>query len=192
MFDISFGELLLIGVVALVVLGPERLPAVARTLGALVARAQRFVTSVKADIQQQTDLAGLASLKQDVQDTAYALKAQLAAELESTQSIVHSAQAELASVQAQVLAVPPAAVSDPQLEPVAALPPSEPLPAPVPEVAVAVAEPVPAPAALHPVAESQPVLAVEPSPVAPPVVNDNQLDLFAEPPSQSASRENTQ
>jgi sec-independent protein translocase protein TatB len=42
-FDISFGEILLIGIVALVVLGPERLPTVARTLGALVARAQRFL-----------------------------------------------------------------------------------------------------------------------------------------------------
>lgn len=188
MFDISFGELLLIGVVALVVLGPERLPAVARTLGALVARAQRFVTSVKADIQQQTDLAGLASLKQDVQDTAYALKAQLAAELDSTQSIVHSAQAELAAVQAQALAVPVAAVSDPQQEPVAELPPPEPAQAEVAAESVAQPDPV----AVLPVAETPPVLAVEPAAVAPPVVNDNQLDLFAEPPSQSASRENTQ
>ena len=58
MFEISFGEILLIGVVALVVLGPERLPTVARTLGALVGRAQRFVATVKADIQQQANLTG--------------------------------------------------------------------------------------------------------------------------------------
>ncbi|WP_308444354.1 Sec-independent protein translocase subunit TatA/TatB, partial [Laribacter hongkongensis] len=42
MFDISFGEMLLIGIVALVVIGPEKLPSVARTLGALVGRMQRY------------------------------------------------------------------------------------------------------------------------------------------------------
>ena len=102
----SFGELLLIAVVALVVLGPERLPAVARTVGALVARAQRFVTSVKSDIQQQTDLAGLSSLKQEVQETAYALKAQLTAELDNVQSSVKAAQDELAAIPAEALSAP--------------------------------------------------------------------------------------
>jgi sec-independent protein translocase protein TatB len=59
-FDVSFAELAVIGAVALVVLGPERLPAVARTIGALIGRAQRFVASVKADLNrevQQTELA---------------------------------------------------------------------------------------------------------------------------------------
>jgi sec-independent protein translocase protein TatB len=93
-FDISFGELLLIGVVALVVLGPERLPVVARTLGALVARAQRFVMSVKTDIQQQADLSGLASLKQEVQETAFALKEQLTAEIDQAQSSIQATRAE--------------------------------------------------------------------------------------------------
>ena len=114
MFDISFGELLLIGVVALVVLGPERLPVVAKTLGALVARAQRFVASVKADIQAQTDLTGLTALRQDMQETAYALKSQLEAEL-------HSVRDELT--------VPPipSAQADPLHEtPVSAAVPAEP------------------------------------------------------------------
>jgi sec-independent protein translocase protein TatB len=74
-FDISFGEILLIGIVALVVLGPERLPTVARTLGALVARAQRFVSSVKADIHQQANLSGLDGLRNDIQDAANSFKA---------------------------------------------------------------------------------------------------------------------
>jgi sec-independent protein translocase protein TatB len=53
MFDIGFWELSIIGVVALLVIGPERLPSVARTAGLWVGRARRFVTTVKADIDRQ-------------------------------------------------------------------------------------------------------------------------------------------
>ena len=74
MFDISFGELLVIGVVALVVLGPEKLPAVARTVGALIGRMQRFVNNVKSDIQREVDLQGLDTLKQDIQDAAQSFR----------------------------------------------------------------------------------------------------------------------
>lgn len=53
MFDIGFGELVMIGVVALVVVGPDKLPGVARTAGMWVGRARRFVTQVKADIDRE-------------------------------------------------------------------------------------------------------------------------------------------
>jgi sec-independent protein translocase protein TatB len=53
MFDIGFSELLLIGVIALLVIGPERLPKVARTAGMWVGRARRFVNSVRRDIEQE-------------------------------------------------------------------------------------------------------------------------------------------
>jgi len=53
MFDIGFWELLVIGVVALLVIGPERLPKVARTTGLWVGRARRFVATVKADIDRE-------------------------------------------------------------------------------------------------------------------------------------------
>jgi sec-independent protein translocase protein TatB len=53
MFDVGFSELLLIGIVALLVLGPERLPKVARTAGLWAGRARRFVASVKSDIEQE-------------------------------------------------------------------------------------------------------------------------------------------
>ena len=53
MFDIGFWELIVIGVVALLVIGPERLPGVARTAGMWVARARRFVSSVQADINME-------------------------------------------------------------------------------------------------------------------------------------------
>ncbi|GGY15371.1 Sec-independent protein translocase protein TatB [Paludibacterium paludis] len=94
MFDISFGELLLIGGVALVVLGPERLPEVARTLGALVGRAQRFVASVKADIGQEARLDELALLRQDVEATARHFSAQLESEVRSAREAVEVFPAE--------------------------------------------------------------------------------------------------
>ena len=53
MFDMGFTELMLIGIVALVVIGPERLPGVARTTGKYVGRLKRFMTSVKADVEQE-------------------------------------------------------------------------------------------------------------------------------------------
>ena len=53
MFDIGFWELALIAVVALLVVGPERLPRLARTAGLWLGRARRFVGSVKADIEQE-------------------------------------------------------------------------------------------------------------------------------------------
>ncbi len=56
MFDFSFSELVLIGVVALIVIGPERLPKVARTAGHLFGRLQRYVNSVKSDISQEMQL----------------------------------------------------------------------------------------------------------------------------------------
>ena len=63
MFDIGFSEMLVIGVVALVVIGPQRLPKVARTLGHLVGRMQRYVNDVKADINREIELDDL-SLRQ--------------------------------------------------------------------------------------------------------------------------------
>ena len=53
MFDIGFWELAVISVVALLVIGPERLPRVARTTGMWLGRARRFVSSVKADIDRE-------------------------------------------------------------------------------------------------------------------------------------------
>ena len=53
MFDMGFTEVMLIGVVALVVIGPERLPGVARTAGKYFGRLKRFVSTVKADVEQE-------------------------------------------------------------------------------------------------------------------------------------------
>ena len=70
MLDISFSEIAVIGAVALVVLGPERLPKVARTAGHLFGRLQRYVNGVKADIAREMEGTELAKIKQEVQDAA--------------------------------------------------------------------------------------------------------------------------
>ena len=103
MLDISFGEFVLIGVVALVVLGPERLPAVARTVGALVARAQRFVATVRADIQQQANLQGLDSLRQDLQDAAHSFRGQLEAEVQQVRDAMDHNAAEARALAEQAM-----------------------------------------------------------------------------------------
>lgn len=68
MVDIGFSELLVIAAVALVVVGPQRLPVLTRTVGTLLGRAQRYVSDVKSDIQRQMDLEELRKMKQGVED----------------------------------------------------------------------------------------------------------------------------
>lgn len=100
MFEISFGELLIIGAVALVVLGPERLPAVARTIGALVGRAQRFVASVKSDIQQQSQMAGLQELQQEMRDAANTFRSQVESEVEQVRQVAQQIEEQAQQVTA--------------------------------------------------------------------------------------------
>jgi sec-independent protein translocase protein TatB len=66
MFDIAFSELVVIGLVALIVIGPERLPKVARTAGILLGRLQRYVGDVKADINREIQLEELKKMQSDV------------------------------------------------------------------------------------------------------------------------------
>jgi sec-independent protein translocase protein TatB len=70
MFDIGFSELLVIAVVALIVIGPERLPKVARTMGHLFGRMQRYVNDVKADISREMELEELKKMQSSVEDAA--------------------------------------------------------------------------------------------------------------------------
>lgn len=74
MFDISFTELMVIGVVALIVIGPERLPKVARTMGHLLGRAQRYVNEVKTDIQREINLDEVKDLKKQMEDAAQSVR----------------------------------------------------------------------------------------------------------------------
>ena len=74
MFDIGFSELLLIAVVALIVIGPERLPRVARTLGHLFGRMQRYVNDVKSDISREMELEELKKMQSSMEETARSMR----------------------------------------------------------------------------------------------------------------------
>lgn len=70
MFDIAFSELLIIGVIALLVIGPERLPKVARTVGAWLGRLNRYVSDVKGDIDREMRLEELRNLQTEMKASA--------------------------------------------------------------------------------------------------------------------------
>lgn len=70
MIDFGFDKLMLIGAVALVVLGPERLPKVARTMGVLLGKAQRYVSQVQGEVNRSMELEELRKMKTDVQTAA--------------------------------------------------------------------------------------------------------------------------
>ena len=70
MIDLGVSKIALIGAVALIVIGPEKLPKMARTLGALVGKAQRYVSDVKAEVNRSMDLEELKKMKETVESAA--------------------------------------------------------------------------------------------------------------------------
>jgi sec-independent protein translocase protein TatB len=91
MFDIGFSELLVIGLVALIVIGPERLPRVARTLGHLAGRLQRYVADVKADINREVELDELRKMRDSVQQAASGIESSVQEELSKAESGLNAA-----------------------------------------------------------------------------------------------------
>lgn len=115
MFDIAASELLIIAIVALIVIGPERLPRVARTLGHLFGRMQRYVNDVKADIQREVELDELRKLKQTVEDSARSIEASVSHEINAARDEVRSVETMMQEQVAQSSAAldpPPAAVPE--------------------------------------------------------------------------------
>lgn len=74
MFDVSFSELLIIGIVALLVIGPEKLPKVARTVGAFTGRMQRYVSQIKEEVNRDLRFEELQKLQQEIQTQTNQLK----------------------------------------------------------------------------------------------------------------------
>lgn len=74
MFDIGFIEIMIISLVALIVVGPERLPAVARTLGHLLGRARGYVNGVKTDIHNEMRMEELKNLHTSVNKTVQSIE----------------------------------------------------------------------------------------------------------------------
>ncbi|MCL2657562.1 MAG: Sec-independent protein translocase protein TatB [Betaproteobacteria bacterium] len=165
MFGVDFNELMVIGVVALIVVGPEKLPRVARTAGHLLGRLQRHVAEVKADINREIQLEEMKRLQSEMLESARELEQSFQAQArELEQSIkpvadeVQSAASELKTAVEASAAEVHNVVGASQVEPVAQT-----------EVLATAQIPPVIPAAGE---------AAE-APSDEPVDNDAQLDLFA-------------
>src|SRR5690242_16610531 len=95
MFDVGFSEMLLIGIVALVVIGPERLPRVARTVGVLFGRMQRYVSQVKADINREMEAADLGKVKTEFESAARAFKTDIETQAADAEREIREVQASI-------------------------------------------------------------------------------------------------
>lgn len=111
MFDIGFSELMLIAVVALVVIGPERLPRVARTAGHLLGRLQRYVSTVKSDISREMQLDELRRLQSEMQESARSVEESLSSEMQAAkQALAVTAEAVSGDLKAPLANAPASAV----------------------------------------------------------------------------------
>ena len=95
MFDIGFSELLVIGVVALIVIGPEKLPRVARTVGVLAGRLQRYVSDVKADINREIELEELRKMRDSMQQAATDFQSSVQTEINKTETDLNKSVEDL-------------------------------------------------------------------------------------------------
>lgn len=83
MFDIAFSELVVIAIIALIVIGPEKLPKVARTLGALTGRMQRYIAQIKEEVNREDRFAELQKLQQEIQHASESAQNKLQTDLSS-------------------------------------------------------------------------------------------------------------
>ncbi|TSA50461.1 MAG: twin-arginine translocase subunit TatB [Nitrosomonadales bacterium] len=90
MFDISFAEILIVAVVALIVIGPQRLPKVARTLGYLFGRAQRYANDVRSGIRHEMELEELKKLKTSMQEITHSFDNTVRQEINQLQEITET------------------------------------------------------------------------------------------------------
>jgi len=95
MFDIGISEMMVIAVVALVVLGPERLPRVARQAGEWIVKLQRYVADVKNDITRQVELEELRRVQQEMQGAARELQSSMQKSVSEMQTQVSELRAEV-------------------------------------------------------------------------------------------------
>ena len=128
MFDIGFSELVVIAVVALIVIGPERLPRAARTMGHLFGRLQRYVNDVKSDINREMELDELRKLQQQVQGAAREIETSMQTTAHDLESGVRDVETQLAEHASDT---PPPSSLPPLAEPPAGTAPGAPGPSEV-------------------------------------------------------------
>jgi sec-independent protein translocase protein TatB len=133
MFDVGFSEMLVIAVVALVVIGPEKLPGVAKTVGAWFGRLQRYVNDVKADINREIELEELRKFKTQFEEAAQSLDSGFRSEVSQAEASMQSIGQDVSnSVDPLAAALDPATLAaDAGLTETVAEPVTAPVPAPM-------------------------------------------------------------
>ena len=116
MFDIGFSEMMVIAVLALIVIGPERLPRVARTLGHLAGRLQRYVADVKSDINREIELDELRKMRDSMQQAASSFQSTVNEEMSKASASVQKVEGELNAAAAS-LDKPAPSSEAPKVEP---------------------------------------------------------------------------
>jgi sec-independent protein translocase protein TatB len=124
MFDFGFSKLFVLAVIALVVIGPERLPRVARTLGHLYGRLQRYVTQVKSDIHREMEAADLGKMKTEFESAARSFQSSVETSMSDVDREVRDAQASVE----RALDVHPPAANEAAATPTAPAPEAPPSP----------------------------------------------------------------
>ena len=131
MFDVGFSELVVIALVALIVIGPERLPKVARTVGILLGRLQRYVNDVKSDINREIQLDELKQLQEQVSNQTRDFESSLTQEMRSVEDSLSQTIAPPENLAPEVSTASPGEESLPaENTPATATTITEPLPAP--------------------------------------------------------------
>ena len=97
MIDFGFDKLALIGAVALIVIGPEKLPRVARTVGHMLGKAQRYVADVKAEVNRSIELDELKKMKTQFEEAARDVEGSVRSEVQQASASIESSWSELSA-----------------------------------------------------------------------------------------------
>lgn len=95
MLDLGLSKLAIIGVVALIVIGPEKLPKVARMAGSLYGRAQRYLNEVKTEVTREIEMEELKNLHQEVHEAAHSIKTDVENSIAQSKADVESSWRDL-------------------------------------------------------------------------------------------------
>ncbi|MDR0250763.1 MAG: Sec-independent protein translocase protein TatB [Burkholderiales bacterium] len=102
MFDIGFSQILIIALVAMIVIGPARLPKTVRTLGHLLGRMQRYVSEIKIDIQREMELEELKKVQQSMQDIGKDIEKSVRSVIQETEKTVKQAEGGMREVESEL------------------------------------------------------------------------------------------
>jgi sec-independent protein translocase protein TatB len=102
MFDIGFSQILIIALVAMIVIGPKRLPKTVRTLGHLLGRMQRYVSEIKTDIQREMELEELKKVRQTMADIGKDIEQSVKSVVQETEKTVQKAEGSVREMESEL------------------------------------------------------------------------------------------